>query len=77
METAIDGFQGPPGHLDDADRVLATAKHYAGDGDTQYGTAAAATTRSTRGSSITNHEIRDFWRSSPTFPPSRGTTWAR
>ncbi len=37
METAIDGFQGPPGHLGDFDRVLATAKHYAGDGDTQYG----------------------------------------
>jgi beta-glucosidase len=34
METAIDGFQGPPGHLSDNDRVLATAKHYAGDGDT-------------------------------------------
>ncbi|MGZ4179214.1 MAG: glycoside hydrolase family 3 N-terminal domain-containing protein [Solirubrobacteraceae bacterium] len=25
METAIDGFQGPPGHLSDPDRVLATA----------------------------------------------------
>jgi beta-glucosidase len=40
METAIDGFQGAPGHLGDRDRVLATAKHYAGDGDTVYGTAA-------------------------------------
>ncbi|MBI5106668.1 MAG: glycoside hydrolase family 3 protein, partial [Solirubrobacterales bacterium] len=40
METSIDGFQGPPGHLSDPDRVLATAKHYAGDGDTEYGTAA-------------------------------------
>jgi beta-glucosidase len=42
MESAIDGFQGPPGHLADADRVLATAKHYAGDGDgdTVYGTSA-------------------------------------
>lgn len=39
METAIDGFQGPPGHLGDRDRVLATAKHYAGDGDTVYGTS--------------------------------------
>jgi beta-glucosidase len=36
MESAIDGFQGPPGHLGDADRVLATGKHYAGDGDTVY-----------------------------------------
>ena len=32
METAIDGFQGRPGQLDDPDRVLATAKHFAGDG---------------------------------------------
>jgi beta-glucosidase len=40
METAIDGFQGAPGHLGDRDRVLATAKHYAGDGATVYGTAA-------------------------------------
>ena len=36
METVIDGLQGRPGHLDDADRVLATAKHYAGDGLTTY-----------------------------------------
>jgi beta-glucosidase len=36
MESAIDGFQGPPGHLGDRDRVLATGKHYAGDGDTVY-----------------------------------------
>ena len=40
METAIDGFQGPPGHLADRDRVLATAKHFAGDGDTTYGTGS-------------------------------------
>ena len=39
FETAIDGFQGPPGHLSDRDRVLATAKHYAGDGDADYGTS--------------------------------------
>lgn len=39
METAIDGLQGPPGHLGDRDRVLATAKHFAGDGDTTYGTS--------------------------------------
>jgi beta-glucosidase len=38
METAIRGFQGPPGHLSDPDRVLATAKHFAGDGLTKYGT---------------------------------------
>jgi beta-glucosidase len=40
METAIDGFQGGPGQLDRPDRVLATAKHFAGDGLTTYGTGS-------------------------------------
>ena len=41
METAIDGFQGPRAReLSRPDRVLATAKHYAGDGDTEYGTGS-------------------------------------
>jgi beta-glucosidase len=41
METAIDGFQGRrASQLARPDRVLATAKHYAGDGDTEYGSAA-------------------------------------
>ena len=40
METAIDGFQGKPGQLSDNDRVLATAKHFAGDGLTTYGTGS-------------------------------------
>jgi beta-glucosidase len=40
METAIDGFQGKPGQLDRPDRVLATAKHSAGDGLTVYGTGS-------------------------------------
>jgi beta-glucosidase len=40
METAIDGFQGPPGHLSDPDRVMATAKHFAGDGLTTYDTGS-------------------------------------
>ena len=40
METAIDGLQGKPGHLSDNDRVLATAKHFAGDGLTTYGTGS-------------------------------------
>ncbi|HEY2320050.1 MAG TPA: glycoside hydrolase family 3 N-terminal domain-containing protein, partial [Solirubrobacteraceae bacterium] len=44
METAIDGFQGPPGHLSDPDRVMATAKHFAGDGLTTYGTGSNAKT---------------------------------
>ncbi len=38
METAIDGLQGRPGQLKDNDRVLASAKHFAGDGLTQFGT---------------------------------------
>jgi beta-glucosidase len=58
METAIDGFQGPPGHLADRDRVLATAKHFAGDGDTTYGTATGDY-KIDQGIAITNHQ--DFW----------------
>lgn len=38
LETAIDGYQGKrPKDLSRADRVLATAKHFAADGDTTYG----------------------------------------
>jgi beta-glucosidase len=59
MESAIDGFQGPPGHLADRDRVLATAKHYAGDGDTQYGTGSGDY-KIDQGIAVTDH--RDFWR---------------
>jgi beta-glucosidase len=41
METAIDGFQGHRAReLSRPDRVLATAKHYAGDGDIEYGTGS-------------------------------------
>jgi beta-glucosidase len=40
METAIEGFQGRRGELDRPDRVLATAKHFAGDGLTTYGTGS-------------------------------------
>jgi beta-glucosidase len=42
METIIDGLQGRDPHRYDADRVLATAKHYAGDGDTEFDAVAAA-----------------------------------
>ncbi|MEU8659049.1 glycoside hydrolase family 3 N-terminal domain-containing protein [Actinoplanes philippinensis] len=39
MTTAVTGLQGrKPSQLDDPDRVLATIKHYAGDGATRYGT---------------------------------------
>lgn len=41
MTTAINGFQGHrTSELNDNDRVLATAKHFAGDGDTEYGTGS-------------------------------------
>ncbi|MDX6688489.1 MAG: beta-glucosidase [Baekduia sp.] len=61
METAIDGFQGGPGQLADRDRVLATAKHYAGDGDTQYGTGSSGY-KIDQGIDITNRQ--DFWNTS-------------
>ncbi|HEX5924532.1 MAG TPA: glycoside hydrolase family 3 N-terminal domain-containing protein, partial [Baekduia sp.] len=59
METAIDGFQGDGRRdLADRDRVLATAKHYAGDGDTVYGTGSGDY-KIDQGISITNRQ--DFW----------------
>ncbi|MGW4650282.1 glycoside hydrolase family 3 protein [Kitasatospora sp. NPDC004289] len=43
METQIDGFQGTRGsQLDRPDQVLATVKHYAGDGSTAYGSSAGS-----------------------------------
>jgi beta-glucosidase len=56
METAIDGFQGKD--LSKRDRMLATAKHFAGDGDTTYGTGNGDYTID-QGISITSHA--DFW----------------
>ncbi|SDK85970.1 beta-glucosidase [Nocardioides sp. YR527] len=38
MAQMIEGFQGDKRELDDPDRVLATAKHFAGDGFTTFGT---------------------------------------
>ncbi|MDF1602816.1 glycoside hydrolase family 3 protein [Nocardioides sp. YIM 152315] len=43
METIIDGLQGRRGQLDDSDRVLASAKHFAGDGLTTYDESKAGT----------------------------------
>jgi beta-glucosidase len=44
LETAIDGLQGRrKSQLDDPDRVLASAKHFAGDGLTSYDASAAGT----------------------------------
>ena len=61
METAIDGFQGSPGSLGDRDRVLATAKHYAGDGDTRYDPSAPGY-KIDQGIAVTNRS--DFWNTS-------------
>lgn len=58
-ETAIDGFQGRTvADLARPDHVLATAKHYAGDGDTRYGSAAGDYAID-QGVSVTDHA--DFW----------------
>jgi beta-glucosidase len=63
METAIDGFQGSRGQLSDPDRVLATAKHFAGDGDTEFGTSTnPAGFTIDQGVTITSRP--DFWRTS-------------
>jgi beta-glucosidase len=60
FETAIDGFQGTrTSELSHPDRVLATAKHFAGDGDTTYGTASGDY-KIDQGVTITSR--RDFWR---------------
>ncbi|TVT59487.1 beta-glucosidase, partial [Amycolatopsis rhizosphaerae] len=55
METAIDGFQGTsPEELARPDHVLATAKHYAGDGDTTYGTSTTGTYTIDQGVTVTD-----------------------
>lgn len=55
LATAIDGFQGTAlGSLRKPDRVLATAKHYAGDGDTTYGTSTTGTYKIDQGVTITD-----------------------
>jgi beta-glucosidase len=61
MESAIDGFQGSRGQLGNRDRVLATAKHFAGDGDTRYGTGSGDYPID-QGVAVTSR--RDFWNTS-------------
>lgn len=57
METAIDGFQGTDvKDLARTDHVLATAKHYAGDGDTTYGSSTTNDYTIDRGVTITSHQ---------------------
>jgi beta-glucosidase len=60
METAIDGFQDRD--ISDPDRVLATAKHYAGDGDTEYDASKANTGAYPIDQGIAVTTRRDFWR---------------
>jgi beta-glucosidase len=55
--SAIDGLQGDD--ISANDRVLATAKHYAGDGDTEFGTGEGDYTID-QGITVTSR--RDFWR---------------
>ncbi|MFD9123621.1 glycoside hydrolase family 3 protein [Kitasatospora sp. NPDC059571] len=57
METALDGFQGN-GRSDLArpDRVLATVKHFAGDGDTAYGSSTSGSYTLDQGVTVTDHE---------------------
>jgi beta-glucosidase len=43
MAVAVEGLQGGPGELDKPDRVLASAKHFAGDGLTTYDASKAGT----------------------------------
>jgi beta-glucosidase len=52
METAIDGFQGRD--LSRPDAVLATAKHFAGDGDTTFGTSTTGTYTIDQGVTVTD-----------------------
>jgi beta-glucosidase len=60
FETAIDGFQGTRvSDLSHPDRVLATAKHFAGDGDTVYGTGSGDY-KIDQGVTVTSRG--DFWR---------------
>jgi beta-glucosidase len=59
METAIDGFQGPD--MSAGDRVMATAKHYAGDGDTRYDASKAGTGAYPIDQGVAVTDRQDFW----------------
>ncbi|WP_225992637.1 glycoside hydrolase family 3 protein [Actinomadura montaniterrae] len=55
METALEGFQGrSTKDLADPTHVLATAKHYAGDGDTKYGSSTSGTYTIDQGVTVTD-----------------------
>ncbi|WP_338701854.1 glycoside hydrolase family 3 N-terminal domain-containing protein [Streptomyces sp. Q6] len=60
METMIQGFQGRAdgGDLDRGDKVLATAKHYVGDGGTTYGSSTTGTYTIDQGvTTVTRQEL--------------------
>jgi beta-glucosidase len=78
METSIDGFQGTRvRELSHADRVLATAKHFAGDGDTRYGSGRNSAGANSsdypidQGISITSHQAFQRVALSPYVPAVR------
>lgn len=54
MGTGIDGFQGRS--LADTRHVLATAKHYAGDGDTRFGSSTTGTYTIDQGVTVTDRK---------------------
>ncbi|HVQ93761.1 MAG TPA: glycoside hydrolase family 3 N-terminal domain-containing protein [Mycobacteriales bacterium] len=55
MTTAVDGLQGAGGTgLAANDRVLAAAKHFGGDGDTEYGTSSTSNYRIDQGVTVTS-----------------------
>lgn len=63
MEPVINGMQGDPSgkDLDRNDKVLATAKHFVGDGGTTYGTSDTGTYTIDRGiTKVTPKELQDI-----------------
>jgi beta-glucosidase len=55
METGLDGFQGAdPTNISAPDHVLATTKHYAGDGDTEYGSSTSGNYKIDQGVTVTS-----------------------
>ncbi|GGW74694.1 hypothetical protein GCM10010503_60440 [Streptomyces lucensis JCM 4490] len=63
METVVQGLQGRAdgSDLDRGDKVLATAKHYLGDGGTGYGSSTTGTYTTDQGvTEVTREQLRDL-----------------
>lgn len=63
METVVNGMQGDPSgkDLDRDDKVLATAKHFVGDGGTAYGSSTSGTYTLDQGvTTVTPKELQDI-----------------